>query len=77
MYFNATTMRVSNPCVSIYVPHGCVTARLHNLTPSGTIGRPDVLPESLPILLLNRVDLPTQLNDSLHHIAFCIVCMPL
>ena len=35
---------------------GCVTGfRLSNRTPSCTTGRPDVLPESLPILLLNRV----------------------
>ena len=35
---------------------GCVTGRrLGNRTPSCTTGCPDVLPESLPILLLNRV----------------------
>ena len=56
-------------------PPGCVTGcRLHNRTPSCAIGRPHVLPESLPILLLNQIDSPTRLNDSLHHIAcFCNV----
>ena len=57
-------------------PPGCVTGcRLHNRTPSCATGRPDVLPESLPILLLNRVDSPTRLNDSLHHIACFAMCV--
>ena len=56
-------------------PPGYITGcQLHNRIPSCTTGRPDVLPESLPILLLNQVDLPTRLSDSLHHIAyFCNV----
>ena len=42
-------------------PPGCVTrCRLHNRAPSCATGRSDVLPESLPILLLNRIDSPTQ-----------------
>ena len=57
-------------------PPGCVTGcRLHNRTPSCATGHPDVLPESLSILLLNRVDSPTRLNDSLHHIACFGMCV--
>ena len=52
-------------------PPGYVTGcRLHNRTPSCATGRPDVLPESLPILLLNRVDSPTRLSDSLILLVF-------
>ena len=52
-------------------PPGCVTGcRLHNRTLSCATGHPDVLPESLPILLLNRVDSPTRLSDSLILLVF-------
>ena len=38
---------------------GCATGcRLRNRTPGCTTGRPDVLPESLPIPLLNRATMP-------------------
>ena len=38
---------------------GCATGcRLRNRTPGYATGRPDVLPESLPILLLNRETMP-------------------
>ena len=58
-------------------PPSCVTGcRLHNRTPSCATGRLDVLLESLPILLLNRVDSPIRLSDFIHHICFCNVSMP-
>ena len=42
-----------------------LAGRLRNWTPSCTTGRPDVLPESLPILLLNRATIYVR------HIASC------
>ena len=58
-------------------PPGCVTGcRLHNRTPSCATGRPDVLPEYLPILLLNRVDSPTRLSLSYCLFLQCVhTCM--